>query len=258
MGETKERNGAIDIARGIAILLVVFAHTLYTGRLRSMIYQFHMPLFFFLSGMVLRSPSAHTPRETAAVQLRAVLHKRAHMYLCPYFIWGLVLMAATPGKLLGLLYASRQAFEHIGAGAAMWFLPVLFLACVWCEALLFAVRDRRRPRLILCGAAAVLFATGFLLPHPLPFGYPFGFDVSLVAAGFMLLGYTAVPLLRRLQALPLAAGGGYRLFARVPRRQPPMGKWDKYGMGALWRYTAVFTLCSVGDHGRFRSVCRTG
>ena len=48
----------IDIAKGIGIILVVLGHTLvpqvretgFAGFLWIFIYNFHMPLFFFLSG----------------------------------------------------------------------------------------------------------------------------------------------------------------------------------------------------------------
>ncbi|MGN0524124.1 MAG: acyltransferase family protein [Eubacterium sp.] len=54
----------IDIAKGIGIILVVTAHTqmpsysLFDGNnniLRLLIYSFHMPLFFFLSGMCFKT-----------------------------------------------------------------------------------------------------------------------------------------------------------------------------------------------------------
>ena len=44
----------IDIAKGIGILLVVLAHNDLSGYhpyLHRLIYAFHMPLFFFLSGI---------------------------------------------------------------------------------------------------------------------------------------------------------------------------------------------------------------
>ena len=47
----------IDIAKGIGIVLVVLGHALAYGcpnRLFTMIYAFHMPLFFFLSGFVFK------------------------------------------------------------------------------------------------------------------------------------------------------------------------------------------------------------
>lgn len=42
----------LDVAKGIGILLVVIAHINYTPSLITIIYSFHMPIFFFFSGMV--------------------------------------------------------------------------------------------------------------------------------------------------------------------------------------------------------------
>ncbi len=45
----------IDIAKGIGIILVVLSHLTENGQiLRKVIFSFHMPLFFFLSGLVLK------------------------------------------------------------------------------------------------------------------------------------------------------------------------------------------------------------
>jgi fucose 4-O-acetylase-like acetyltransferase len=41
----------IDIAKGIGIFLVVLGHTGIPVKLSYWIYSFHMPLFFFISGM---------------------------------------------------------------------------------------------------------------------------------------------------------------------------------------------------------------
>jgi len=42
----------LDIAKGIGIFLVVFAHVNYTPFLLAYIYSFHMPIFFVFSGML--------------------------------------------------------------------------------------------------------------------------------------------------------------------------------------------------------------
>ncbi|WP_270224197.1 acyltransferase family protein [Lactiplantibacillus pentosus] len=50
----------IDIAKGIAILAVVVGHTLgpYNGQLfGSLIFAFHMPIFFMLSGYLSSTPA---------------------------------------------------------------------------------------------------------------------------------------------------------------------------------------------------------
>ena len=46
------RYNYIDISKGIGILMVVWAHILLVGVSHSMIYAFHMPLFFFISGFL--------------------------------------------------------------------------------------------------------------------------------------------------------------------------------------------------------------
>lgn len=48
----KERLVHIDVAKGIGILLVAFGHLVKFGSYTSnVIYSFHMPLFFVLSGV---------------------------------------------------------------------------------------------------------------------------------------------------------------------------------------------------------------
>lgn len=44
-----DRDVQIDVARGIAISLVVFGHIV-TGTVSQIIYLFHMPFFFAISG----------------------------------------------------------------------------------------------------------------------------------------------------------------------------------------------------------------
>ena len=44
------RDKSIDVAKGIGMLMVVFGHT--QSEYIQLVYQFHLPLFFFLSGLV--------------------------------------------------------------------------------------------------------------------------------------------------------------------------------------------------------------
>ena len=53
----EKRIGYIDIAKGLGILIIVLAHNDLAGyhpTLHKFIYSFHIPLFFFLSGMFFR------------------------------------------------------------------------------------------------------------------------------------------------------------------------------------------------------------
>ena len=54
----KNRIEWVDFSKGVAMLLVVIAHTMlggtYGSMVRGVIYSFHMPLFFILSGFTMR------------------------------------------------------------------------------------------------------------------------------------------------------------------------------------------------------------
>lgn len=74
----KERDSQLDVLKGIGIVLVVFAHT-YKGCLSGLIYLFHMPLFFFLSGAALNYSKN-----------RNDMLKRFKHIMVPYFTFSLV------------------------------------------------------------------------------------------------------------------------------------------------------------------------
>ena len=47
----KKRIGYIDMAKGLAIILVIIGHISFTPSMgKTILYLFHIPLFFFLSG----------------------------------------------------------------------------------------------------------------------------------------------------------------------------------------------------------------
>lgn len=53
LGDVRERILWVDAAKGIGIAMVVFSHLTEPGQgSRTFVFSFHMPLFFFLSGVV--------------------------------------------------------------------------------------------------------------------------------------------------------------------------------------------------------------
>lgn len=57
----KTRDTSIDIAKAIGIILVVLGHTEFF--MKDFVYQFHLPLFFFLSGFVFNLSKIKSPKE---------------------------------------------------------------------------------------------------------------------------------------------------------------------------------------------------
>jgi fucose 4-O-acetylase-like acetyltransferase len=134
--QPKDRTDWVDYAKGIGIILVVYAHLLssaYHGGIQvpehffalsdSIVYSFHMPFFFFLSGLFVES----------SLQKRGardyLIDKFARLAY-PYFIWSILQvsveaifssqtqMGATAKDVLAIPYQPWGQF---------WFLYALFL-----------------------------------------------------------------------------------------------------------------------------------
>src|ERR1700733_1571933 len=102
----------IDICRGIAIILVMYGHLFASDKSRYFIYAFHMPLFFFISGLVFK-PTTGKP-------LLIVTKKYIKQLLIPYYLFALLtyvfaLISQTAGnvnpggiayQLFGMLYGN--------------------------------------------------------------------------------------------------------------------------------------------------------
>ncbi len=116
----------VDIAKGIAIILVCLGHRDISSRLYSWIYSFHMPLFFFLAGYVTKFNSY--------TSFRAYAVRKVRVLLIPYFALELVktlfdflvqLIRHEPFALL-----ERLGDVALGVGrdvGPMWFVPSLFV-----------------------------------------------------------------------------------------------------------------------------------
>lgn len=70
----------VDNAKAIGIFLVVFGHLSNPDFVTNIIYSFHMPLFFFLSGLVF----------SANPDVSKFMLKKAKSILIPYFIFGIL------------------------------------------------------------------------------------------------------------------------------------------------------------------------
>jgi fucose 4-O-acetylase-like acetyltransferase len=218
------RNATIDIARGLGIILVVLGHNPIVlherGELFRVIYSFHLPLFFFLSGIFLKD----------SVQWGKFALSRADAILKPYFVVLVLLgmaemllprlmpLAATTPLVYfsGVLYASAPTI----AWTPLWFLPDLFVASLLSLAILRATLalDRNRATWLWLITAGLL-ATGIVFidrfwqtgTTKLSFmgldrvpGLPWSLDLAFISSAFMLSGFL---LAKRVAALRFSAIG---------------------------------------------------
>ena len=211
----KDRLKHVDIAKGIAIILVVFIHNRFVmhgrGKLFNILSSFLLPLFFFLSGIFFK------PNEP----FKRILIKRADSLLKPYFVTLLMLGAAyflIRGEslweyLFGVLYGNGATIKWV----PLWFLPHLYLITLysWCFLAITRLDKYGYPAKLfwllvmfsigfmvqnffwqvpvrINGENVKLFGRVFLLP-----GLPFSLDLIFLTALYFLLGLFVKPKLLR-------------------------------------------------------------
>lgn len=203
------RNKTIDIAKGLGILLVVLGHSWMVldekGEMFRVIFSFHMPLFFFLSGVFFKETES----------LPTLLWSKADSLLKPYFVvlGGVGVAQVILGKtssllyVIGLLYSTGSTIAWV----QLWFLPHLFAVFAFCwlsvKAFTSTVVSSKGvallPGLFLVigvptlqllwlkpmsdfGGPSFFFGRRALLP-----GLPFSVDIILVSSAYLLTGYCA-------------------------------------------------------------------
>ena len=190
----------IDIARGIGIVLVVMAHNDF-GYIspygHAVIYSFHMPLFFFLSGYFLKTD----------IPFIEFFKKRFHALLKPFlFTLFLIYFFNVSFEKMAFLTALRRIAKSLyGTGVyidwvQLWFLPNLFVVSLYAFFFIVIVgklnnRWLRLGILVVTLVIAMPFLKSFypfsvsLFGREIElFGLPFSLDLILLSGFFFILG----------------------------------------------------------------------
>lgn len=187
----RERIGWIDVCRGLGILSVIYAHGLDDQSIRYFFYAFHIPLFFFLSGIVFH----HKNHESFS----SVVKKALNNVLLPYFLFAVFSyvvwlmqtqfaffsLSKVPGVLWNILYGNgnqKQFFYNV----VIWFLPTLFITRILFGAVtVFTNRNKN-----LIGILLIFSGVGYGISRIYPgLTLPFGLEVALNAIVFFGSGY---------------------------------------------------------------------
>lgn len=154
----KQRDTSIDALKGIAIFLVVWGHSIqFFGEGYGMldthvgkfIYMFHMPLFFFMSGLFAKS--------SVEIPFFRLIRKKSVQLILPLFCWSVL---SSLQFILAKDVTSPKTMINIEIGQFLfgfWFIPVLFLSFVF---LWFVVRIKSEK------IYSLLFSCLFLLFIP--------------------------------------------------------------------------------------------
>ena len=198
---SSQRVAYVDVAKGIGILLVALAHadvSIFSPYLHQLIYSFHMPLFFFLSGYFFNPDTSFW----------VLLKKRFNSILKPYLFTILLIyiasisftnmrFATALGRIAKSIYATGYYIDWV----QLWFLPSLFVtslfAFLFYRIVLIRINNRYVRWLILLGLQAVAiafldvfypFSISLLGKEYELFGLPYSLDIVLLSSFFYMLG----------------------------------------------------------------------
>lgn len=170
----------VDAVRGIGISLVVVGHMDMPQKIYCLIYAFHMPLFFIVTGYLYSSSRSAWE----------IVRAKAKGLMEPYYLFSalmIVLLVAFPGRWASS-YLGKRTWEEtlwptlLGTSPVIeptWFLPCLFVATV---AAVFCRKIARQSRLLVAVFTLTLLAwvwssfEGPVLPfriHLVPMGLAF-------------------------------------------------------------------------------------
>ena len=197
----RKRVPSVDIAKGIGIILVVMGHndfSLISTFAHKLIYSFHMPMFFFMSGMFFKPD----------MPFLNFIKNRFHRVLKPFLaILLLIFFASLSFSKISLVMAGRRLIKAMyGSGyyidwVQLWFLPHLFAVSLFAY-FFFQIVKGMRPQWLRWILLVVLYTAGVLsmkLFWPFEFnvfgkgltlhGLPYGLDMAAVSGFFFILGY---------------------------------------------------------------------
>jgi len=110
----------MDVAKGIAIILMIIGHTSIPDGISNFIFSFHMPLFFIASGWCTK-----WERDSFS---RFIIKKLRNLGL-PYIVYSVIVLLFA--RCIGYSEISLDRVLTQGwGGYALWFVPVLFFSLV--------------------------------------------------------------------------------------------------------------------------------
>ena len=189
-----ERKQYLDTVKGIGIILVILGHTYgIPDYIYSLIYSFHMPLFFIISGMV------YNEKSNSELSLKKFIKNKAKSYLIPYFFYaGLNLILellmsyflyhetitvySIVEYIKGILYCYAD-IQHMPNCSPLWFLICLFISSI-----IFRCVIKYLSKYFII-VAAVFCIISYLLSIFVEIRLPWNLSTSFMAVAFMLLGF---------------------------------------------------------------------
>lgn len=179
MSLKRKRIIELDIARAILIVLVVIGH--YNNSIvHTIIYWFHMPAFFFLTGYTIE-------KTKGKVELKHILYKQ---YI-PFFFYAIVIVCIFQRNnlflgLLKIIWGGRLL------PGVFWFTNCYIIATWLFQEILGKVHDDRKVFSITSGLFLLGIIESNIVRHYEILKYmllPWSFDIAFIAIEYVAIGY---------------------------------------------------------------------
>ena len=191
MGHTNKRLNYIDVAKGILILTVIISHA--PTELAQYMYWFHMPAFFFISGLLYKNN----------FDFKTQFTKFFLPYMAFSFVDILLCFLTSPETLSisnFISYFSKHLYSGKATGGVFWFIPVLFFTKLIFD---FLKKNFNNFFIILIGVISYLMAHRYSINNipehivdiTLDNYKLWDFDVIFMSLPYYIIGYYAKPII---------------------------------------------------------------
>lgn len=174
----------INLMKGIGIITVVCGHVL-EGLPFRLIYLFHMPLFFFISGFLF-NPKTNYKQYFKSKIIHLIIPYFAFLVPLYFYFNPMVSLDSTWNEIA--IYFARPLIGGIklsGALTAFWFITCLFIVQQLMN-LIFLKFEKRTINILMIGSLLLSYLNSFYFPN---FWLPLSANIVLAALPIFYIGY---------------------------------------------------------------------
>lgn len=236
IGGGKQHLDFVDIMRGIGIILVVLGHSIGTmsENVNTAILSFHMPLFFFISGMFISTK--YTP-----VQF---IKNKLYSLLIPQLTLGVITIIES--IVFDVIFMHRLELSEVNylPFITSWFLPTLFFM----ETIIYIVLKLSKERKLILLLTLIITSILFIVVSYNKIQY---IQQILAAMIFGFLGFILKPTLIYFSQSKIAGYGSISFFILclvfiASKFNEPIGMYkNQYGNKVIFILIAIIGITTI-------------
>ena len=162
---------------------MIMGHVGLGGHFDKWIHAFHMPMFFFVSGMFFRSDNQYSAKDFIRKKAKSLLFPYVMLGLLQYIIWQVARYPKIDVTPLRHLFFINT--DGLAIAGALWFLTALFAA----DIIYFTIRKYIHSKFVYNILIFSIAVIGNIENIILPFKLPYSLGTAFVGVGLMHLGW---------------------------------------------------------------------